>query len=126
MTVVTGGPVDRRSARIGIALYAAWLAAAVILGLWRPGELLEVAAVGAAGLVAFAAVARSSPTAQVWVVAGACFAAPLLGTWPGGALTCAAISSPNMTSSRTTPQQARSSPIATKPLPAWAAVSAAA
>lgn len=82
MTVVTGGSVDRRSARIGIALYAAWLAAAVILGLWRPGELLEVAAVGAAGLVAFTAVARSSPTAQVWVVAGACFAAPLLATWP--------------------------------------------
>src|SRR3954451_12992448 len=68
--------------RVGIGLYSLWLVATVGVLFLRPGEVLEVAVVGAVGYVGFGVLRLGRAELPIGITAGACFAAPLLYAWP--------------------------------------------
>jgi O-antigen ligase len=68
--------------RAGVGLYSLWLVATIGVLVLRPGEVLELAFVGAVGYVAFGVVQLRQIELPIAITAGACFAAPLLYAWP--------------------------------------------
>jgi hypothetical protein len=69
---------------VGAVLIVAWVVAALMAASLRPGELLEFALLGVAGLAAWPLVA-SAPSVRESLFAGLLLTVPLLNTWPARA-----------------------------------------
>jgi O-Antigen ligase len=70
---------------VGLAAFAAWLLGATAVAVYRPGELLEFAALGFAGAFYWRLMSRA--TARQRLLALPFLAAPLLNTWPASRYT---------------------------------------
>jgi hypothetical protein len=76
----------RRADAAAVGALAVWALATAVATLVRPGELLELALVGAAGIAAWGVLARPNLTVRFRALAALAFFLPLVNTWPARSL----------------------------------------